>query len=346
MRDESKEIRAFLIAEIYKNSVMPVTNACEKFGISRQAMGRHIRRLINEGGIAPQGNTRGRKYFLRPLAHASFKLPISQDLHEDKVWRERVRPLLNDIRENVLRICEYGFTEMLNNAIEHSEGKHATIEVERTIAGVSLLVSDDGVGIFNKIQRDLHLDDARHSILELAKGKLTTDPASHTGEGIFFSSRVFDEYTIMSGTLFFTHRTEGADWLLEDVSSSQGTRVEMKISTDAIRTIKEVFDKYASSNEDYSFSQTHIPVFLARYGDETLVSRSQAKRLLIRLERFTKIILDFKGVQTIGQAFADEVFRVFQNEHPAIRMFWVNAPPEVDQMIKRARSHKGAEPGK
>jgi hypothetical protein len=118
----------------------------------------------------------------------------------------------------------------------------------------------------------------------------------------------------------------------------------MTISADALRTTKEVFDRYSSSKEDYSFSRTQIPVFLARYGDENLVSRSQAKRLLSRLDRFTEIVLDFQGIQMIGQAFADEVFRVFQNEHPAVRFSWVGATPEVKQMIQRVRSQGAVEP--
>ncbi len=338
MREQSEKIRAFLIRQIYEQSPTPATAACKKFGISRQAVGRHIRRLIEDHFITTEGKTKGKKYILRPIANETFALTISQELQEDRVWRERVSPLLTGIRENVIRICEYGFTEMLNNAVAHSEGKRVTIEVARTVVGVTMIVWDDGVGIFNKIQRVLHLDDERHAILELAKGKLTTDPARHTGEGIFFSSRVFDKFSIRSDTLFFLHNVQDSDWLLDDVPFTQGTFVEMEISTDALRTTKEVFDRYTSSKGNYAFSRTQIPVFLARYGDENLVSRSQAKRLLSRLERFTQIVLDFGGIQTIGQAFADEVFRVFQNEHPTVHFSCVHATSQVEQMIKRVRS--------
>jgi len=64
-------------------------------------------------------------------------------------------------------------------------------------------------------------------------------------------------------------------------------------------------------DNDFGFSKTHIPVFLAAYGEDNLISRSQAKRLLVRFERFKEIILDFENVESIGQAFADEIFRVF-----------------------------------
>jgi len=68
------------------------------------------------------------------------------------------------------------------------------------------------------------------------------------------------------------------------------------------------------------------------------ISRSQAKRLLHALDRFKKIVLDFKGVSTVGQAFADEVFRVFAKAHPGIDIEPINATENVDFMIRRARA--------
>jgi DNA-binding transcriptional ArsR family regulator len=81
-----------------------------------------------------------------------------------------------------------------------------------------------------------------------------------------------------------------------------------------------------------------IPVDLVRCGDRRLVSRAQAKRLMKRLERFHAVILDFTGIEAIGQAFADEVFRVFVNEHPDVELTYTGAGPEVEKMIKRAKA--------
>lgn len=269
----------------------------------------------------------------------TFTVDLSLALHEDKVWRDQIRPLLDDVPENVISICQYGFTEILNNAIDHSEGTLAHIHVTRTATNIWLGIEDNGIGIFNKIKREFNLEDEHQAILELSKGKLTTDPARHSGEGIFFTSRVFDRFSIFSGNLFFCYTPEDGDWLLEDQENTPGTRVLMETSIFSKHTLKEVFDIYASGQEDYGFSKTQIPVFLARYGDENLVSRSQAKRVLNRLERFKEIIFDFKEVSMIGQAFADEIFRVFQSQHPEVRLSWVNTSAEVEQMIHRAKTH-------
>lgn len=79
-------------------------------------------------------------------------------------------------------------------------------------------------------------------------------------------------------------------------------------------------------------------VSLAQAQNETLVSRSQAKRVLARLERFKEVLLDFKRVTSIGPAFADEIFRVFRSTHPAVHLVVVNASDEVQKMIRRAES--------
>ncbi len=188
----------------------------------------------------------------------------------------------------------------------------------------------------------LGLEDERHAVLELAKGKLTTDPAHHSGEGIFFASRMFDDFRIMSGHVLFSHqRTAAEDWIYEEHTSLDGTSVSMRVGNTASHTTQDVFDAF-TSGEDYGFTKTVVPVRLARYGEEQLISRSQAKRLLARIDRFTMVVLDFTGVDMIGQAFADEVFRVFHNDHPHIALVPFQANSLVTQMISRA-THQAAE---
>jgi hypothetical protein len=55
--------------------------------------------------------------------------------------------------------------------------------------------------------------------------------------------------------------------------------------------------------------------------------------LITRFERFKTVVLDFKGVKMIGQAFADEVFRVFRLAHPEVELIALNPTMEVQGMI-------------
>lgn len=334
-RVDNNDIRQFIIENVSNHPKDMTRLVMKQFGISRQAVNEHLRFLVSDGIIEAKGNTKARQYTMKPRVDKEFRLNISPDLEEDRVWREHVSDLLSDSASNIFNICHHGFTEIFNNVIEHSGGEVTFVRVLYTVAQIDIRISDDGIGIFHKIRTDLRLEDERHAILELSKGKLTTDPAGHTGEGIFFTSRMFDRFYILSGELAVIHKAE-EDWLLEDRRGiPKGTHVQMVIQTRSKRTAKEVFDRYAVEPEDYGFTRTHVPVALARYRDENLVSRSQAKRLLARFDRFKEVFLDFAGVQLIGQAFADEIFRVFHNRHPNIHLVWVNANREVERTIRR-----------
>ncbi len=334
-KDRVRQIREFIVENVEQNSKGITNLVSETFGISRQASHRYLQKLVKEGVLTSTGQTRDRTYQAKPIVDAAFRLKINSQLHEDTVWREKILPFFNNIPANVVQICEYGFTEILNNAIDHSMGRNATASLTITKKFMSMRILDDGIGIFEKIQKDFNLEHPRLAILELAKGKLTTDPKHHTGEGIFFTSRAFDKFSILSGILNFSHTEPGDDWLLEDQKPAKGTSVDMRISTTSDRILQQIFNRYAA--REFTFSKTHIPVSLARIGKENLISRSQAKRLLMRFERFEEIILDFKDVDIIGQAFADEVFRVFPNEHPTVQITWINVNTQVEGMIIRAK---------
>lgn len=335
--DRSSEIEQALLAHVRAHPHDLVRVVAEKLKLSRTAVATRVRRLIEGDFLEKEGTTRP---IYRPgrRSRSTFRYELG-GLQEDRVWARDVLPLLQDLPNNVLDICHHGVTEMVNNAIDHSEGEWVRVEVLRGRGHVSLHVRDDGVGIFRKISRALALPDERLALLELSKGKLTTDPRRHSGEGVFFTSRMFDRFEIHSCGLVFDHDATHPDDVLldtDDADDWSGTQVFMQLATDSGRTAKEVFDAFSSGPEEYAFAKTIVPVRLAKVGDENLISRSQAKRLLQRVERFRCVMLDFDAVTNIGQAFADEIFRVFVDEHPEVELIAIHAAPEVQQMIRRA----------
>jgi len=76
-------------------------------------------------------------------------------------------------------------------------------------------------------------------------------------------------------------------------------------------------------------------ISLSKIGSETLISRSQAKGIVLGLEKFNYVTLDFDGIRLAGQGFVDEVFRVFANAHPDTKITYINANADVEFMIKR-----------
>ena len=77
-----------------------------------------------------------------------------------------------------------------------------------------------------------------------------------------------------------------------------------------------------------------------KYVGDPLISRSQAKRVLARVDLFRTVVFDFSQVDSIGRAFADEIFRVFAQSHPEIELHFIHANASVRKMITRARSHR------
>lgn len=337
VRARGEVIRRYIIEHLAQHPSDIAKVTAEHFDLTRQAVSKHLGRLVSEGVLGKEGNTRRRTYKLLPTVTWRKVYSISDELAEDLAWRFDVVPELGTMPENVLDIWHYGFTEMFNNAIDHSSGKSISVVLEKTAVSTQIAIFDDGVGIFKKIQAQLGLLDERHAVLELAKGKLTTDPAHHTGEGIFFTSRMFDDFEILSGGVYFSHKFGATeDWVLEGSRYETGTAVWMKLNNHTSRSMKKVFDQF-STGDEFGFNKTIVPVRLAQYGDDKLISRSQAKRLLGRVDRFKTVILDFKDVESIGQAFADEVFRVFVNAHPQMEIIEIQANMQVQQMIRRAR---------
>ncbi|MBI3049113.1 MAG: DUF4325 domain-containing protein [Acidobacteria bacterium] len=338
VRARGESIRRFILENVQGNPRRITRLAMDRFGVSRQAINAHLGKLVHEGALREKGNTRSRVYELAPILDWHRSYLIAEGPAEDVVWRSDIDPVLGSPPENVRDIWSYGFTEMFNNARDHSAGSAIHVAITKTAVTTEMMIMDDGVGIFRKIQKELNLLDEHHAIFELSKGKLTTDPRYHTGEGIFFTSRMFDKFDILSGGVFFTHEFgDEEDWLLERPQPRDGTAVFMKLNNHTSRTSRRIFEQY-TADDDLAFNKTVVPVRLAQYGNDKLISRSQAKRVLARVELFKKVILDFKGVPTIGLAFADEVFRIFPREHPGVELLPINANSEVRRMIVRARA--------
>lgn len=331
---DKESIRRRAISLIAAHGAGVASRLATEFGLSRQVANGYLAGLVRDGLIEATGTTRSRTYKLKTLTEAERSFE-RQGLDEDRVWRELVKPVVADLPRNVQDIWHYAATEMINNAIDHSGSPQVRVQVRRNALDTEVTVIDEGEGIFLKIQRALDLPDPRESILELAKGKLTTAPSHHSGEGIFFTSRVMDLFEIDSHKLRFSHQLRSEDRIDEQAADTPGTRVRMRLENDSPKTLRAVFQEF-TEGEETDFARTVVPLRLAQHEGDKLVSRSQAKRVAYRFERFRKVELDFTGVEEIGQAFADELFRVYARAHPEIRITPINTQPAVDMMIRRA----------
>ncbi len=331
-----QNIGKFILDNLDSHSSDIVPLVASEFGISRQRAHYHLTKEIEKGTVIKIGSNRWSKYSRADTNHLEFSLKTKSGVKvkEDLIWSQYVKPIILRFPENIYKICNYAFSEILNNAIDHSKSKSIDVVVDIDNERIRIDIVDNGVGIFKKIQRALKLKSMREAILHLSKGKFTTDPSNHSGLGIFFSSRMCDKFIILSGDLYYTFLQQ--DWFLSQEKPNdfqKGTTVSMIISLNSQKTPKEVLDEY--TDIEIGFHKTIVAVALSEDVNEPHNSRSQAKRLMMGLEKFRHVILDFKGVGSVGQAFVDEVFRVFQNEYPKITIQYINANDEVKSVIER-----------
>lgn len=299
--------------------------------ITRQAAHYNLRRMVKDGELRRAGAGRGAHYY-RPFRWT--RRYATSGLAEEIVWREIdvELSLQASLSETVVSILRYGLTEMVNNAIDHSGSEEVEVSFIDREGVVGFEVVDLGVGVFKHIREQRGLKDEFEAIQELSKGKVTTDPKRHTGEGVFFTSKAMDLFVLASG---------GIQWRVDNVRGDQsvghapprpGTRVQCQINQASHRVLREVFSAYAG--DDYEFSRSRAAVRLFEKG-ERFVSRSEAKRMAQGLERFEEVSIDFAGVTEVGQGFVDELFRVWAGEHPQTRLLPVSMSEAVAFMVKR-----------
>ena len=243
------------------------------------------------------------------------------------------------VKEQARSAFEFAFPEMINNAIEHSGSNDMNIVVEIEDEILRFTVRDWGMGVFKNIKDKLDLERELDAIGELMKGKRTTAPRAHSGMGIFFTSKIADRFWLKSYGLEMEVNNKVQDIFVREVEDNAplGTEVVFEIDVNSKKSVSETFRSYSLDPDEGAFDRTEILVKLYKLGT-IYVSRSQARALLVGLDKFRKVVLDFEGVSDIGQAFADEIFRVFKIAHPEVEIEFVNANDAVRFMIKMAKS--------
>ncbi|OHA07275.1 MAG: hypothetical protein A2934_03215 [Candidatus Sungbacteria bacterium RIFCSPLOWO2_01_FULL_47_10] len=322
----------------------------EVIDVSRQYVNLVISGLVAEDKVVKLGGTRGAFYVSKAyiaghpeiVPHTLKKRYINKSLEEHQVFLEieDKLPQLKDLPENVRSIFTFAFSEIFNNAIEHSASKIILVEVILRGDFLSFIVNDSGVGVFRNIMKKRNLKSEVEAIQDLLKGKTTTMPRTHSGEGIFFTSKAGDMFTLDSfGQMLVINNLTHDIFARRASAVKRGTRVIFQIKADSDRHLNDIFKKYTdiNNNGDYGFDKTEIRVKLYTSGG-VHISRSQARRILEGLEKFKVILLDFENVPLVGQAFVDEIYRVFQNAHPDILIQEENMTEGVKFMVERAKN--------
>ena len=324
---KKEEIRHYILEKIGSGEQHVIQAAAENYDINQNTVHAYINELMAEGIIEREG--RGVYRLTTSEKKYKFKKDEPAFEHDMYVYTHYLLPCIEGLEKNVCDCWSYTLGEMTNNIMDHSEADAFEMHVIQDYMKTKVLLIDNGVGIFNKIRDYFGYETLDDAICELFKGKLTTDSKNHSGEGIFFSSRLMDSFYVLSGKKVFAGNKYRDDIVTELADSDfKGTCVFMELSNFSRKKPKDIFDSY--TDEDYCFTKTSIPV---RYMfDDNPVSRSQAKRLVYRLEKFAEVTLDFDEVEWMGQGFAHQLFAVFAEEHPEVKLVPANMNADVSKM--------------
>lgn len=332
--EQKKANILFGIAKQIKYSPkISIKQLSSNIGISRASGQKYVKEL-KEKGIIYKDKKSGWKLKMSNVFRR--KIP-NTGIDESDIYNKFIEQHVKLLHPECIKKFHYACTEMMNNVAEHSLGTILSIVFIEDYVSIQVRIIDNGVGIFKKIADGFHLKSLNDAVLELDKGKCTTDPDNHTGEGIFFSSKMFDMFIIQANGMSYVSKSSlDHSYLLENSKHTRlnGTCVIMELAKDNITPNSEIFERFC---DDDKFNKTVVPVvhLIDRRNttDMSLVARSQAKRLLARIDKFENVILDFDEIDSVGQAFADEIFRVYKRKHPGINISYINTNTEINRMI-------------
>jgi len=307
-------------------------HVAERCGVSRATASKALARLVEGQWLVREGTPRRARY--KPgLMRQVVRRYVLSGLQEDQPWSRDFAAQFK-LPSHVARMAQHAFTELLNNAIDHSNGTSVVVSMRQTPSHIQLLVSDDGRGVFDTISERFDIADPALAVLELSKGKLTSQPDRHSGRGLYFTAKLADVFDLHANEMAFQQRCwDQATSLRARPAGRQGTSVFVSIALDTTRTLDEVLRAHSLDGAGYGFERTVVPMRLLTSGDAGLESRAQARRAALRLQQFRRAEMDFAGIADIGHGFADELFRVFRREQPGVEIVPINMAPRVAALV-------------
>lgn len=297
----------------------------QRLGVSRRRAQAVLRQLVATQWLQAEGEGRRRRHHPGALRQVVKPYALA-GLMEDAPWRQDFAPYFV-LPAAVREMARHAFTELVNNAIDHSGGTRLTVSMRQTPLQLQLLVSDDGVGLFSRLAEHHALVEPSLAMLELAKGKLTSTPDRHCGQGLFFTAQTADVFDLHANASAFQRRAWEAGgagrWHTQRPAPHAGTSVYVAFSLDTPRTLAQVRAAHSVAGDGRAFDRTRVPLALLAGTEQALVSRAEARRVAARLDGFSEVALDCDGVGQLGPAFMDELMRV---NPPKARLHWLKAP--------------------
>tara|TARA_Y100000591_G_C21853224_1_gene713089 strand:- start:4613 stop:5623 length:1011 start_codon:yes stop_codon:yes gene_type:complete len=328
--NSSSQIKKFILDNLSSHRKDIIYTAIQRFGVSRQAILKHMHTLISENKVIAHGKTRDRFYELRTQLSFNKTIKVDHNFSCSKTIKKYVLPHLNKLPDNVAQIVKFSMAALLQNIIDHSNSDQLYFKLYFNHDCFHAILRDNGKGLFSHISSTNNLGSLNNAAIELVKGGVTTDKENHSGYELNAVMHLFDSFKIESNGMYLDYNHIDQSYISGESAQLQGTRMHFKISPFSKRTCHEIFKKIF----DVENKTLSIPINLLAISDSDQInSRDQAREILNNISGSKKIKFDFKSVNLISPAFADELIRKIKNTDPNIEIQWINSNETIDMMM-------------
>ena len=171
-------IKELILRKIKENKSITASEIVIATKFSRAYINKILQSLRQEGKIILLGKANKARWIVAEKAifekekskilffRKSFQ---NKNLSEDLVLKEikQNTGIFINLSDNISRILEYAFSEILNNAIEHSFSKKIDVLIKRTSDDINFVITDFGIGIFNNLLKNRNLKSELEAIQDL-----------------------------------------------------------------------------------------------------------------------------------------------------------------------------------
>lgn len=249
-----------------------------RLGISRRSALALLNKLVAAQWLAREGKRCHWSFVPGSLRQVVQRYALA-GLQEDLPWQRDFAPHFS-LPPAVAHMAEYALSELLSNVIDHSGGTHVAVSMRTTALHLQLLVSDDGCGVFERIQQRFGIGDPTVAMLELSQDKLTSSPDRQGGHGLFFTSRLADVFDLHANHRAFQCRGwDRHSWHPTKAVARDGTSIYIAINLDTPRTLDQLLRAHSRSGDGDGLESTCVPMQLTTAPQTGLESRAQVRRV-------------------------------------------------------------------
>ena len=333
--NSSGKIKKFILENLNRHKKDIIFTTIQRFGISRQAILKHMHTLINEKQIVAHGKTRDRYYELRPQVKFYKSIELEPGYDPKHTIDNHILSHISSLKTNIIEIIRFSMDALINNILDHSKATKFYFKIYLTYNDLHIILNDNGIGLFENIKTLLNIENAHIAAIELAKGPITTDPDNHSGDELFTLMHLFDSVKIESSGKSLNYMNQKKYWMIDDSIQKQGTRIHLKINPFSKRSCQSIFENLFVSKK----MSIKVPINLIKTNDNQIVNtRAQAKSLLRNIEKLKLIEFDFNNIDIIGPAFADELIRNTKKNNETANIKWINSNKMIDALMSSAYS--------